>query len=154
MNIIEPTLQSNEIAIDEVFPHAPSTIWRALTSGGLIERWLMGVHGFEPKLGNKFYFQTTPVDDWDGKIKCEILELVAERRLVYTWRSGVETANGYVPRLDTLVTWTLSPHDLGTRLQLVHSGFVLPKNESNYKAITNGWPRIITKLIAIAAELD
>ena len=32
---------TQEIVVDEVFPHAPETIWKLLTSGELIGRWLM-----------------------------------------------------------------------------------------------------------------
>jgi uncharacterized protein YndB with AHSA1/START domain len=147
------TQAANEIVVDEVFPHLPTTIWRALTSGDLINRWLMAQRGFEPRVGNHFSFQTPPTDDWDGVIHCEIVEFAPPRRLVYTWKSGVQTNEGYVPRLDTLVTWTLTPHDSGTRLRIVHSGFDLPRNESTFRNISTGWPRIVPKLIAIAAEL-
>ena len=40
------------IVVDEVFPHAPETIWRTLTSGDLMGRWLrMAPAGFEPRGG-------------------------------------------------------------------------------------------------------
>ena len=29
-----------EIVVEEVFPHAPETIWKTLTTGELIGRWL------------------------------------------------------------------------------------------------------------------
>jgi uncharacterized protein YndB with AHSA1/START domain len=37
---------SREIVIDEVLPHAPEIIWKALTTGELIGRWLMLPSGF------------------------------------------------------------------------------------------------------------
>lgn len=144
---------ANDIVFDEIFPHAPATIWKALSSGDLINRWLMVQQGFEPRVGSHFTFQTPPSDDWDGVIHCEILEFVPPRRLVFSWKSGVQASNGYVPRLDTLVTWTLAPHDGGTRLRLVHSGFDLPRNENIFRNISTGWPRIVPKLMAVVAEL-
>lgn len=39
--------QTKDIVIDEVFPHAVATIWKALTSAQLIARWLMPPTGFE-----------------------------------------------------------------------------------------------------------
>ena len=44
--------------VDEVFPHAPETIWKTLTTGELIGRWLMAPTGFEPVKGKRFTFQT------------------------------------------------------------------------------------------------
>jgi uncharacterized protein YndB with AHSA1/START domain len=143
-----------DIVIDDVFPHAPATIWRALTTGNLMDRWLMAQKGFEAVKGNAFSFQTPPDGDWDGKIYCQVLEVEPNKRLSYSWKSGVQTAAGYVSRLDTVVTWTLSKHDSGTRLRIVHSGFVMPKNESVFKNVNAGWSVVLPKLIAVAAELS
>ena len=46
----EPALKpaTQDIVVDEVFPHAPETVWKALTTGELIARWLMEAHGFAP----------------------------------------------------------------------------------------------------------
>jgi uncharacterized protein YndB with AHSA1/START domain len=32
---------TQEIVVDEVFPHVPETIWKALTNGELIGLWIM-----------------------------------------------------------------------------------------------------------------
>ena len=32
---------TQDIVVDEVFPHPPETIWKTLTTGALIARWLM-----------------------------------------------------------------------------------------------------------------
>ena len=45
-----------DIVLNEVFPHAPETIWKALTSAQLIARWLMPPTGFEAIQGNAFTF--------------------------------------------------------------------------------------------------
>ena len=47
----DATLESatQEIVVDEVFPHAPETIWKTLTDGALMARWLgMTPTGFAP----------------------------------------------------------------------------------------------------------
>ena len=31
---------TQDIVVDEVFPHAPETIWKTLTTGELIARWI------------------------------------------------------------------------------------------------------------------
>lgn len=64
--VLQPHTQ--DIVVDEVFPHAPETIWKTLTSGALISRWMMVATGFEPVEGNRFTFQTTPAGEWDGVI--------------------------------------------------------------------------------------
>jgi uncharacterized protein YndB with AHSA1/START domain len=143
---------TQDIVVDEIFPHAPETIWKALTTGELIARWLMPADGFEPVEGNRFTYKTTPAGAWDGTIHCEILEVVPNERLVYSWQGGHEANVGYGSRLETVVSWTLARADNGTRVRVVHSGFVLPKNDTAYRNMSDGWTKVIRNLNAVAAE--
>lgn len=145
-------LNTEAIVVDEVFPHAPAVIWKALTSGELMGRWLMAPVGFEPVAGNQFTFQTTPAGEWDGTIHCEVMEVVPNERLSYAWRGGHETNVGYGSKLETVVTFTLSKDVAGTRLRLVHSGFVLPKNDSAYRNMSEGWKKVVQRLDTVVAE--
>jgi uncharacterized protein YndB with AHSA1/START domain len=140
------------IVVDDIFPHAPEVIWKALTSGELIGRWLMSPTGFEPVVGNRFTFQTTPAGQWDGTIHCEVLEVVPNQWLAYAWRGGHAGNVGYGAPLETVVTFSLSKADTGTRLRLVHSGFVLPANETAYRKMGEGWKTVVKKLDQVAAE--
>ena len=150
----EPVLKSGtqDIVIDDVFPHARETIWKTLTSGELMGRWLMVPTGFEPVEGNRFTFQTTPAGAWDGVIHCQVLEATPNERLVYAWKSGHEGNVGYGSPLDTVVTFILSRVENGTRLRLVHSGFVLPKNDTAFKKMGEGWKKCVPGIGAIAGE--
>jgi uncharacterized protein YndB with AHSA1/START domain len=146
---------TQDIVVDEVFPHAPETIWETLTSGALMARWLkMTPTGFEPVKGKRFTYQTTPGGAWDGVIHCEVLEATANERLVYRWKSGHAENVGYGAALDTVVTFTLSKAERGTRLRLVHSGFVLPRNETAFKNMGDGWKKVVPTIGAIAGEQD
>ena len=53
---------------------------------------------------------------------------------------------------DTIVTFTLSRAGSETRLRLIHSGFVLPKNEAAFKNMGDGWKKVVPAIGAIAAE--
>jgi uncharacterized protein YndB with AHSA1/START domain len=145
---------TQEIVVDEVFPHAPEKIWKALTTGELIARWLMAPTGFEPVAGNLFTFQTTPAGEWDGVIHCRVLEVITNQRLAYAWKGGHESNVGYGSPLDTVVTWTLSRVENGTRVRLIHSGFVLPKNDTPFKNLREGWNKVVRQLNTVAAEGD
>jgi uncharacterized protein YndB with AHSA1/START domain len=144
--------ETQDIVIDEVFPHTPETIWKALTSAQLIARWLMPPTGFEAVVGNAFTFQTKPGGNWDGVIHCRVLEVVAFSRLVYAWKGGDERNSGYGAPLDTVVTWSLTPVEAGTRIRLVHAGFVLPRNESAYTIMSGGWKKVVRQLDEISGE--
>jgi uncharacterized protein YndB with AHSA1/START domain len=144
---------TQDIVVEDMLPHAPETIWKALTTGELIGRWLhMTPAGFAPLKGTRFTFQTTPAGAWDGVIHCEVLEAIPNERLVYSWKGGHEGNAGYGSRLDTVVTFTLSRVKNGTRLRVVHSGFVLPQNDVALKNMGGGWKKVVPDIGAIAAE--
>ena len=141
------------IVVEEVLPHAPETIWKALTSSDLIVRGLkMTNTGFEAVEGKRFTFQTTPAGAWDGVIQCQVLEVIPHQRLAFAWKGGHESNVGYGSRLDTVVTWTLTKVENGTRLRLVHSRFVLPRNEAAFTSMGAGWKKVVPSIGAIAAE--
>jgi uncharacterized protein YndB with AHSA1/START domain len=134
------------IVVEEVLPHTPAVIWKALTTGDLIGRWLMPAEGFEAVLGNRFTFMTRPAGAWDGTIRCEILEIMPQSRLVYSWISGHADNVGYGAALDTVVSWTLEPEGKGTRVKLIHAGFVIPRNELALTNMGEGWRKILPRL--------
>ena len=142
-----------DIVVDEIFPHAPETIWKVLTNGALMARWIhMPTEGFAPVKGRQFTFQTSPAGAWDGRIRCEVLEVIPNERLVYSWRSGHEGNVGYGAPLDTVVTFTLSRAAGGTRVRLVHAGFVIPRNETAFTNMSDGWKKVVGTIADIAGE--
>ena len=154
MTDISPKSDTQDIVVQEVFPHAPDTIWQALTSGALIARWLMEPVGFEPVVGNRFTFHTTPAGQWDGTIQCEVIEAVPNRRFAYSWKGGHDGNEGYGSLLDTVVTWDLHAIEAGTRVTLTHAGFEMPRNETAFRNMSGGWQKVLPRLGAIADDLN
>lgn len=153
MNRAATQIGTESIVLDEVFPHSPETVWATLTSGALMARWLgMEPTLFEPVPGSRFTYQTIPAGEWDGTIHCQVLEAVANRRFAYSWKGGHEANRGYGSPLDTIVTFTLEPVEGGTRLRLVHSGFVLPTNETAYRNMRGGWTTVVARMRTVAGE--
>jgi uncharacterized protein YndB with AHSA1/START domain len=144
---------TRDIVVEDVLPHPPERVWKALTTSELIGQWLMP-NDFEPVVGKRFTFKTRPIGDWDGTVHCEVLEVVPHCRLVYSWKGGSESNNeaaNYGSRLDSVVTWTLQPERQGTRLRMVHTGFRSPQNDFAYDAMSPGWGRIMGRISEIAA---
>lgn len=152
MNDAVSKLRTQDIVVDEVFPHSPAAIWKTLTTGELIGRWLMQPTGFEPVKGNRFTFQTKSAGAWDGVIHCEVLDVVANERLVYAWKGGHESNVGYGAPLSTVVTWTLTKVADGTRLRLVHSGFISPTNDTALNNMGEGWKKVVRRIGEITGE--
>jgi uncharacterized protein YndB with AHSA1/START domain len=152
MNDAALKLRTQDIVVDEIFPHTPEAIWKTLTTASLMGRWLMVPAGFEPVEGKHFTYQTAPAGAWDGTIHCQVLEVKPNERLVYAWKGGHEGNAGYGSRLDTVVTFTLSRVENGTRLRLVHSGFVQPNNDIAFKNLGAGWKTVVRNIGTIAGE--
>jgi uncharacterized protein YndB with AHSA1/START domain len=154
MTDIASDTDTRDIVVEEVFPHTPETLWKTLTTGELIGRWLMAPTGFEPVKNKRFTFQTKAAGAWDGTIHCQVLEVIPNELFAYSWKGGHEENVGYGAPLDTVVTWTLSKAANGTRLRLVHAGFVVPRNESALDTMGNGWKKVVPSLGGIAGEQD
>jgi uncharacterized protein YndB with AHSA1/START domain len=122
------------------FAQPPGVVWAYLTDSALLEEWLMP-NDFKPVVGHQFSFRTRPRFKlrFDGTIYCEVLELVPERRLVYSWKGGTSRDR---PSLDSIVTWTLMPANGGTLLSLEHSGFTGMRNFLAYLIMNKGWLKI------------
>jgi uncharacterized protein YndB with AHSA1/START domain len=97
-----------KINLDIVVPDAPERVWQALTDRRSLADWLMP-NNFAPVLGREFRF--TP--DGGRPILCEVAEMVENVRLAYWWNDGESGA-------PSMVTWTLTPTDGGTRVCLEH----------------------------------
>ncbi|MES3000670.1 MAG: SRPBCC domain-containing protein [Pseudomonadota bacterium] len=154
MNPIAPNSDVRNIVVEDTFAHAPEVVWKALTTGALIGRWLMEPKGFEPVEGKEFTFQTTPAGEWDGVIHCRVLEVVPNESIAYSWKGGHAGNVGYGSLLDTVVTWTLTRTTDGTRLRLVHSGFVTPKNDTALNKMGDGWKKVVPSIGVIVKEIS
>jgi len=142
---------TRDIVIEGVLPHAPEMVWKALTTAELIGRWLMP-NDFVPEVGRRFTFRTKPMGNWDGVVHCEVLEVVENRKLVYRWKGGADANVQYGSRLDTVVTWTLTPVAGGTHLRLVHAGFRSPANDFAFDAMRPGWGRVLQSIERVITE--
>jgi len=146
----EATIQ-RAIIVERILPHPPEKIWHVLTTSKLISEWLMP-NDFQPVVGHCFNFRTKPIGNWNGIVHCEVLECEPPRRLRYSWVGGSDDNAEYGSRLDSVVTWTLTPVEGGTRLYMEHDGFG-PGNEFAYEAMSGGWARIAGKIGELAANL-
>jgi uncharacterized protein YndB with AHSA1/START domain len=139
----ESTAGSRSIIIEREMPHPPEKIWRALTERSLITRWLLE-SDFEPVVGHKFSFRTTPKPPWSGVIECEVMVVEPFTRLAYAWNP--------FDGLRTVVSWTLTPQKNGTLVRMEQSGF-RPDQKGAFKGATYGWQKFIGGLEEVVAGL-
>ena len=135
--------QTDSIAFEFDLYHPPEKVWRALTDPVLLAEWLLPVIGLELEPGAAFQFKTQAYPGWDGTVNCRFLEIEPQRKLSYTWA---------VPFLDTVVTFTLTPTDSGTRLSIVQSGFK-PDQKKEFGGARYGWTMMGGKLVDLLARI-
>jgi len=139
---------TRSLVAEREMPHPPEKVWRALTQGPLMEEWLMK-NDFQPVVGHNFSFRAEPMPHWNGVTDCQVLAVVPNQRLSYSWNaSGDEAAGG----LKTVVTWTLTPTQGGVLVRMEQSGF-RPEDEANYQGANYGWQRFVAGLERVAAGL-
>jgi uncharacterized protein YndB with AHSA1/START domain len=131
---------SKTIVHEFAFEHPPSVVWEYLTDPELLAQWLMP-NDFKPIVGHQFQFGTKPKIPlgFDGRIYCEVLEIVPFSKLVYSWRGGLSRKN---PSLDSIVEWTLRETEQGCLLRLEHRGFRGARNYLAYLIMNKGWLKI------------
>ena len=134
---------SRSLVIEREMPQPPEKIWRALTQGALIEEWLMK-NDFQPAVGHRFNFRSTPVAGWNGVIDSEVLLIEPNSRLSYSW--------GTLGMI-SVVTWTLTPTKVGTHLRFEQTGF-RSEQDANYKGATYGWTKFIGNMERVVGGLD
>jgi uncharacterized protein YndB with AHSA1/START domain len=126
------------VVVERELSFAPEKIWRALTQPHLIEEWLMK-NDFKPVVDHRFHLHA----DW-GAVDCQVLTVEPNKTLSYTWASY---------GLKSVVTWTLTPTDTGTRLRMEQSGFRTDQQQA-YQGATYGWQRFFANLEQILARPD
>jgi uncharacterized protein YndB with AHSA1/START domain len=131
------------LLIEREMPHPPEKVWRALTQGPLIQEWLMA-NDFQPVVGHRFCFRSTPVQGWNGIIDSEVLVVEPNSRLSYSWVSM---------GLETVVIWTLTLTKSGTQVRMEQSGF-RSEEDASYKGATWGWTKFIGNLERVVGGLD
>ena len=134
--------ETRSLIIEKELPHPPEKIWRALTQGALIKQWLMD-NDFQPVVGHKFTFRSTPMPNWNGIVESEVLTVEPHKKLSYSWGSL---------GLESVVVWTLAATKGGTLVRMEQTGF-RPDQEANYRGANYGWQKFIGNLERVVAEL-
>lgn len=143
--------ETHAITVEKVLPYAADRIWRTLTTSDLLMKWLMP-NDFVAAVGHRFNFRTKPMGDGDGVVHCEVLDCDPPRLLRYSWKGGADTNPDYGSKLDSVVTWTLTPVEGGTLVRMVHDGFVFPGNRFAFDMMSPGWGKIVDAIGRVTAE--
>jgi uncharacterized protein YndB with AHSA1/START domain len=137
--------QTETISIELELPHPPQKVWRALTDPALLAEWLLPAADLRLEPGAAFTFQAPAFADWDGTVRCRLVDVDAHKRLSYHWVVGEM-------EIDTVVTFTLTPTGEGTRLSVVQSGFK-PSQKQAFGGARYGWNMMGGKLVDLLERI-
>ena len=133
------------VVVEREIRFPPEKLWRALTQPHLIEEWLMK-NDFAPVVGHRFNLR----GEWGGVLDCEVLAIEPNKSLSYTWNYAHEDA---AFDLKSVVTFTLTPTNAGTRLRMEQSGF-RPEQKQASGGAKYGWQQFFAKLEQVLERID
>lgn len=116
-------------------------VWKALTDKDAMSEWLMPCD-IQPIIGHKFQFKTKSFPGFNGIINCEVLEVIENELLSFSW-SGC-------PLKQTEVSFRLEKTENKTTVYFVHNGFEGLLNKLIVqKILSNGWK---TKILPVLLQ--
>lgn len=118
---------------------SPETVFTLLTDPTEYVKWKGRAAKLVPLAGGEF-----SVTFKDAAVRGEYVEVVPNRRVVFTW--GWEGPDAVVGPGGSTVEIDLEPRGKGTRLRLVHRG--LPAAE--LAGHTEGWDYFLPRLVSVA----
>lgn len=132
-----------EIRLSTLIEAPPSAVFRALIDPALLNQWIARDARVEPRIGGAFDLGWAAAEGVEHEgAAMEILEFEPDARLAITWPDW--RGDSAVPT--QRVSWTLVPEGRGTRVTLVHSGFVRAVDISDYPF---GWGHFLEQMAQV-----
>lgn len=132
-----------EIEITRVFDADVTTVWEAITNNDYLKQWYFVLEKFVPEKGFKFSFTGGPDNGIQYNHLCEIVEVIPEKKLAYSWQYEGYEGN-------SLVVFELFAEGEKTKLVFTHSGLSNFPAENSDFAIGNfemGWNYFINEAL-------
>lgn len=127
------------IVLERIFNAPTSKVWKAITNKDEMKNWYFDLAEFKAEKGFKFQFTGGPNPDKQYLHLCEIIEVIPEKKLTYSWRYEGYSGNSFV-------IFELFEQGNKTLLKLTHKGIETFPKENLDLAIRNfleGWQHII-----------
>tara|TARA_R110002050_G_scaffold56861_3_gene127923 strand:- start:417 stop:842 length:426 start_codon:yes stop_codon:yes gene_type:complete len=132
-------MELKPVTVEAEYNAPVSKVWKALTDKAEMKQWYFDIAEFKPEPGFKFQFMGGTEDN-QYLHKCEIIEVIPQQKLSYTWQY-----DGYAG--NSLVTFHLYAEGSKTRVVLTHSGIETFPDDAEDLVRSNfeqGWHHIIT----------
>lgn len=130
-----------KVALSIFIDAPPSAVFRTLIDPEKIQQWFGVAAEVDPTLGGSWRLKMN-VEGMEAPA-CKILDIVENERLSISWPDW----RGHKSVPDQRVTWKLAPEGAGTRVELVHDGFIRAVDISDYPF---GWGWFLSRISDVA----
>ncbi|HEV2193762.1 MAG TPA: SRPBCC domain-containing protein [Nitrosopumilaceae archaeon] len=144
-------MTGNEIRKIIEIDASPEVVFKALTNIDELTQWFPDQGTFEARVGGKIHFTMLAKShkqiDRDHFLEGEVLEIVPNKKLVYTFIPDDKYRPDSIRVPTTTVTWNLE--EIGknkTRVTLIHSGFTKEMSKQ-FKETIEGWNYFTARLV-------
>lgn len=131
-------MKSEPFVIERTYTAPIEKVWNAITNKEAMKQWYFDLKEFKPEVGFEFQFEGGTEDKIYLHL-CKVTEVVAGKKLTYSWRYDGYDGNSFV-------TWELFPEGDKTRVRLTHDGLeTFPQNNPDFakKNFVTGWTEFV-----------
>jgi uncharacterized protein YndB with AHSA1/START domain len=135
----ESIVNDTPVIVERTYNAPVSKVWTAITDKIEMKKWYFDLSDFKAEPGFRFQFKGGREDGIQYLHLCEVLDVVKEKKLSYSWRY-----DGYAG--NSTVTFELFDETNRTRVRLTHDGLnTFPSDNSDLdpKNFVEGWNSIL-----------
>ncbi len=131
-------MNQSPVVIEQILNAPIAKVWLAISEEDQIKKWSFVIPAFKPEVGIAFSFDGGP----DNRIyhhQCRVLEVIAGKKLAYSWRFEGYEGN-------STVTTELFEEGNKTRIKLTHAGLeTFPQENPDFARpnFVEGWTQLI-----------
>ena len=132
-------MEAQSIVVERSFNVPVFKVWKAITDKDEMKNWYFDLAEFKAERGFNFQFSGGPSPEKQYLHLCEVIEVIPEKKLMYSWRYDGYEGNSFV-------SFDLQTEDDKTLLKLTHIGLEsFPQENPDFAAknFEEGWNEIV-----------
>jgi len=108
-------MNTKPVIVERLFNAPVAKVWNALTVNEEMKNWYFNLKDFKAQVGFKFDFLGGPEDGIQYLHLCEVVEVIENKKLAYSWRYDNYPGN-------SIVNWELLDKGDQTLVKITHTG--------------------------------
>lgn len=141
-------MKKEPFVIERTYDAPVENVWKAISDKNEMKKWYFDLPDFKAEPGAKFEFYGGKENCTQYKHLCEVVDVIPNKKLSYTWRYEGLAGN-------SKVTFELFPEANKTKLKLTHEGLeTFPQDNEDFarESFKGGWTYFVDE--ALKGYLD